>query len=68
MAISEGGDDLAPGFWFGGVAVETADLQRLLGATDEQTDDDLGIDAAFLASRSCQVVVLGLEVEGVVTS
>jgi hypothetical protein len=32
----------------GGIALETADLQGEPGAIDQQTDDDLGVDAAFL--------------------
>ena len=45
---ANGCDDRDDGGGLGLVALEAADLQREPGAVDEQADDDLRVDAAFL--------------------
>jgi len=66
VAGREGGDDRHQGGGLGGVALETADLQRKSGAVDQQADDDLRVDAPFLgiADLTQLVFVLGLEIQG----
>jgi hypothetical protein len=48
VSSGERGDDRHQGGGLGGVAFKTADLQGEPGAIDQQTDDDLRVDAAFL--------------------
>jgi hypothetical protein len=66
MAFLEALDDRDQGGGLGLVALEAADLQREPGPVDQEPDDDLGVDPAFLgvADLAQPVLLLGLEVQG----
>jgi hypothetical protein len=59
----ESGDDRQQRVGLGGVALKTADLQREPGPVDQQTDNDLRIDAAFLriAGKVSVVPLMAME-------
>jgi hypothetical protein len=59
-------DDRDVGRRLGLVAFEAADLQRKTTPVHEQTDNDLGVDPAFLGIVPLPqfVFLLGLEIQG----
>ena len=64
MPGAELADDRQDGVLFGLVPLEAADLQREALAVNQQPDQDLRVDPAFLgvADLAQPVLVLGLEI------
>jgi hypothetical protein len=63
VAFQKAGDDRDDGGGFGGIAFEAADFQWEPGAVDKQSDNDLGIDAAFLRVADFTQLIFGFRLE-----